>query len=428
MAKRRRPVSLGTYIMLVLTILTVGMGVWVFTRIAGNIDDIHIDTAALIGALVSTQNPNATEQVAQLPDATPIPSPTPTPIPLGKTVTISVGGQIWLDSTLRKSGAQDDGMFYYDDVFGAITPYMNKADVTMVTLESTVTSAGSYDTYRAPSAILNSLKNAGVDIINLATEHIFDYGKDGLANTRASAEQLGFSVTGANRSAEEQALPLTFEVNGIKIAVLSYTYGLSTAGSKQGTKDDRAIAVGTMDADLIRGNVRSAREQGANLVIVNLHWGKQANTKPNAEQTALVDAIVDCGVDAILGTHPTYVHTMEKRNVNCIDGVNRNVFIAYSLGDFLTNERNESNQIIGTLLNLQFTLDNGSSAVRLTDASYMPTWQMRWQEDKYYFRVLPAGTTSQPSEMTNTVYRNMRRAYEDNLKKLGSDAARPIEE
>jgi len=429
MARRRRPVSLGTYCILIITALTIGLGAWVFPRIAGDIDDIKIDTAALISALVSTPQPGATPvAMSQNSEMTFEPLPTPSLPPQSKTVTITAGGQIWLDSTLRRSGLQDGQYYNYDDIFTAITPYMNRSDITMVTLESTVSQSGSYDQYLAPAAILNSLKSAGVDIINLATERIFDYGMDGLANTRASAEQLGFSVTGAHRSADEQWLPLTFEVNGIKVAILSYTYGYSNTGGSRGNKDQRAIAVNIMDAETIRNDVRSARGRGANLVIVNLHWGKQGNTRPNTDQTQLVNAIIDCGLDAIIGTHPYTVHDMEKRNVNCVDGVNRDVFIAYSLGNLLTNVRDNAQQIIGNLLTLQFTLENGADSVRLTDAYYLPTWQMRWETDKYYFRILPAGTETKPAEMTDTIYRNMRRAYEESIKKLGDEPARHIAE
>jgi len=418
--------------MLAITVMTVGLGAWIFPRIAGDLEDVTINTAALIQALAATAAP---------PDATPIAEyhpvqnidiipvePTPTPQPQARTVSITAGGQIWLDSTLRRSGLQESGAHNYDEIFEVIAPYMSRADVTMVTLETTVTGEASYDTYRAPVSLLRTLNGAGVDIINLGTERILESGFAGLEYTRQAAEQHGFDVTGANRSKEEQELPLTFEVNGIKIAVLSYTYGFSTTGGRQGTKEHREIAVNLIDEQRIRQDVRVARERGANLVIVNAHWGKRAATKPATDITRLVDKIVDCGADAILGTHPTSVHKMERRHVACVDGVTRDVFIAYSLGDLLVNERSTSADIIGVLLTLQFTLDPGAESVRLTGANYLPTWQMRWERDKFYYRILPAGTTNQPSEMTNTVYRSMRRAYEDLLKKLGSDAALPIAE
>ena len=431
MARRKRPVSFGTYFMLVITVISVGLGAWIFPRIAGNLDEVVIDTAALIQALAATAPPPGTTPVTE-PRPTIAPEeyeqPTATPPPQAKTVTISAAGQIWLDSTLRKSGVTEGGSYNYEEIFDAIRPYMNDADVTMVTLESTVTGGDSYDTYRAPEAILSALKNAGVDIINLATERILEEGLAGLDYTRSTAVGMGFSVTGANRSREEQELPLTFEVNGVKIAVLSYTYGLSAVGGRVGTKEQRDIAVSLIDANRIREEVAEARSHGANLVIVNTHWGKRSNTKPGTDITRLVDDIITCGADAIIGTHPTTVHKMDRRRVTCDDGVERDVFIAYSLGDLLVNERSTSAEIIGTLLTLQFTLDPGATSVRLTGAEYLPTWQMRWEAGKYNYRILPAGTVVQPDEMTNTVYRSMRRAYEDVVKKLGSDIATPVAE
>ncbi|GHV27908.1 hypothetical protein FACS18948_6040 [Clostridia bacterium] len=428
--RRRRPVSIGTYLMLTIAAATIALSGWIFLRLAGDLNDITIDTASIIQSLVvsSSDQPAATSinySVVTAPE--PTPSPTPAPPPESKRLTLTAGGQIYLDSTLRKAGLNDGG-YYFDDIFAQITPYMNKSDITMVTLESTVTESGSYGTYIAPAAILSALKTAGVDIINLATERILDGGLNGLATTRTIAEQLGFSVTGAHRSADEQRLPLTFEVNGIKVAVLSYTYGLSSEGDKKGSSSDRAIAVNIMNAETIRADVMQARNLGANLVIVNTHWGKRADTKAGSQQTRLIDNIIDCGADLILGTHPLTVHKFDKQTLVCADGVTRDVFVAYSLGDFMVNERSSSAEVTGVLLTLEYELADSASSVTLKNSTYMPTWLMRWETDKYYYKIIPAGTTSKPEVMTDTIYRNMRRAYEDLLKKNGSDFALPIPE
>jgi poly-gamma-glutamate synthesis protein (capsule biosynthesis protein) len=403
------------------------MSAWVFPRLSGNLEDVAFDPGALIQALAATSAPGATPVPAYQPTMEPSVEPTPTPAPQSRTVTLGMTGQIYLDGTLRKSGLLETGAYNFNEIFNAITPYTSAVDAMMVTLETTVTDASPYDTYCAPSEILTALKNAGVDVINLSTERILEEGFDGLSKTRATAEMLGFSVTGAHRSSDEQALPLTFDLNGVKIAILSYTYGLSTVGAKQGTKDQRAVAVNVIETAKIRQDVETARGQGANLVIVNMNWGKRTNAKPTASETKMVDEIADCGVDVILGVHPSIAHKMERREVVWADGTTHELFIAYSLGNFLTNER-ETDQIVGMLLSLQFTLDPGSDSARLTDARWMPTWVMRWESGGYRYRILPAGTETQPEEMTDSVYRNMRRAYESIIKRFGDSAATPVAE
>ncbi|GHU72310.1 hypothetical protein AGMMS49992_07990 [Clostridia bacterium] len=425
---RRRGVSFGTWLMLAVTVATIGLGAWVFPRLSGNLDEVAFDATAIIQALAATADPGATPVPAYQPTLEPIAEPTATPAPQARVITLGAAGQIFLDSTLRKSGLLETGSYNYDSIFDAITPYTAALDAMMVTLETTVTDASPYDAYCAPSEILTSLKKAGVDIINLGTERILEEGIEGLNKTRAAAEKNGFSVTGAHRSSDEQALPLTFDLNGVKVAILSYTYGLSTVGVKQGTKDQRAIAVNIIDPETIRADVATARGQGANLVIVNVHWGKRSNTKPSTDCTKLVDQIADCGVDVILGTHPSYVHKMERRAVTWADGTEHELFVAYSLGNFLSNERDSAEQIVGMLLSMQFTLDPGATTVRMTDAKWMPTWVMRWGGGPYQYRLLPAGTETQPEEMTNSIYRNMRRAYEDIIKRYGDSAAVPIAE
>jgi poly-gamma-glutamate synthesis protein (capsule biosynthesis protein) len=408
--------------MILVTCVTVGMGLWIFQNVAGDLEDVQINAAVMIQALAATAPPPGVRATAAPLAATATPAPTPTPAAL--VVTLNAVGQINLDSTLRKSGALEDGGFDYDEIFTDIKAYLGRADVTLVTLESAVIPDAALDTYNAPVEILTALNKAGVNIINVGTEHILDKGLEGLAATRETAERMGFDVIGASRSAEEQGRLLLIDVKGVKIACLSYVYGLSSTGAKKGNAQSRAYSVNLLEADRVVSDVQRVRQQGAQLVVVNVHWGKRSNTRPNAEVTKLTEQIAASGADVILGTHPTSVQTFERRWVTLADGAAKEVFIAYSLGNFLTNERDEASAILGTVLSLQFTLDPGANQVRLSDARYLPTWVMRYQTNsKYHYRIVPAGKEAQPAEMTNSVFRNMRRAYEDLLKRVGQEAA-----
>ena len=436
MGKRRqkRHLSMGSIFMILWTAGCVAMGLFVFSRLSGYLGDVQLSPAAMIQGLVATAPPATQSPAAQTtasPETTPETQETaqPAPAQAPRVITINAVGQIGLDNTLRRSGLQESGNYDYQEIFTDIAPYMSRSDITLVTLETAVAGESlDYDSYNAPDAILDALGKAGVDIINLGTERILDKGFEGLAKTRDTAERMGFDVTGAHRSAQEQQLPLTFVVQDIKVACLSYTYGLSSTGGKKGTAEQRAWAVNLLDPEQVRQDVQKARAQGAQLVLVNVHWGKRSNTKPSSDVLKLADQLASCGADAILGTHPTSVHSMERRTVTLEDGRTQEVFIAYSLGNFLTNERDDAATITGTLLTLEFTLDPGADRVRLTNARYMPTWVMRYQTDSYHYRILPAGSASQPPEMTNSVYRNMSKAYENQLKTLGTEAAAPYAE
>jgi len=435
MARRRRirrGVSAGTVVMLTITLLTVGLGAWTLPRLAGNLEDVTFDPGVYIQALAQTQPESQAEVITVYePAATPVPeaAPTATPAPESRSVTFAFGGQVSVDNTMRKAVRVEGDYYDFSGIFDVITPYLSQADVAMLTLEAATAGADAdYDVYNAPDALLTALQDAGVDVINLGTERILDKGIAGLTRTRDLAEQMGFDVVGANRSLDESLLPLTFEVNGVKCAILSYTYGLSSTGSQKGTKDQRAYSVNTLDAARVRLDVKQARAQGAQVVVVACHWGKRSNTKASTDVKGIAESILDCGADAIIGTHPTSVHTMERRTVTWEDGTEHEVFVAYSLGNFLTNERDDTANITGVLLTLRFTVEPGADSAKITSASYLPTWVMRWQDSIYHYRILPSGTLTQPAEMTNSVYRNMRRSYEDMIKKLGTDAALPIEE
>jgi len=411
-----------------MTIATIGLGALIFPQLAGSLEDVQAGAAVMIQALAATAVPPG---VTPIPTLAPSPqtTATPTPTPAARSITLSFSGQVNLDSTLRKAGVRESNTYDYSDIFTQIAPYLSKADLTLVTVETVVAGdIAGFGSYNAPDAILSALRQAGVDVINVATERILDIGITGLNATYETGKRFGFDVIGINVTPEGRYHPLIVDVKGVKTALLSYTYGLSSTGSKQGTASQREDSVNIIDAARIRSDVAYVREQGAQLVIVNAHWGKRNNTKPAGEVQRLVDDIANCGVDVIIGTHPTSVHPFETRTVHLADGTEKDIFIAYSMGNLLTNERDEAKDILGSILTLTFTQDPGSSTARLTDARYMPTWVMRYQSGSYQYRILPAGTEQQPPEMTNTIYRNMRRAYEALLKQNGTQPALPVAE
>ena len=124
----------------------------------------------------------------------------------------------------------------------------------------------------------------------------------------------------------------------------------------------------------------------------------------------------------ILGTGPTNVHRMEKRQVE--DG--RTAFIAYSLGNFLTDDSRETNDITGVVLHLEMQWDAQARLLSFDGSWYMPTWIMRWRENgSARYRILPAGSSTMPENMTDSIYVNMKKSYQAMVDKIGTDAAAP---
>ncbi len=82
-----------------------------------------------------------------------------------------------------------------------------------------------YPTFNSPASLGEALKNIGVDVLSTANNHCLDKGFSGLESTLSELDNMGISHTGTSRTEEEQNTVLVKEVNGIKIAFLSFTYG-----------------------------------------------------------------------------------------------------------------------------------------------------------------------------------------------------------
>ncbi|MEG0766884.1 MAG: CapA family protein, partial [Clostridia bacterium] len=287
--KRRRGISAGTVLMLLVTIGCIGVGGWVWERIAGDADFTQFQPARLMQTLAfqgesarvmtekqSNEQPQ-TKRAPVQPPATVL-APTPTPAPTARVITLHAVGQIQLDATLRRAYYDAESETYdYSEILQPIAADMAAADLTIATLESTLAGEDAeYGNYNAPDVLLDALKVAGVDLINLSTERILDFGLDGLKRTRDVAESMGFAVVGANRSADEKQMQSSFQINGIRGVILSYTYGLSSTGARVGDDVQRANAVNLLDVDTVKADVARARMQGAEVVIVNVHWGKRS--------------------------------------------------------------------------------------------------------------------------------------------------------
>ena len=147
------------------------------------------------------------------------------------TAKISAVGDILCQMDMIQD-AQNEDSYDFSYMFDNITKYVKKSDIAIGTLETNFTSnrysgVGKYNT---PTEFLTAVKNSGISLVSLAHNHVLDYGEDGLNQTISKIHEKGMSITGIQNNEENENSEFTGnikEVNGIKIAFLSYTYGLS---------------------------------------------------------------------------------------------------------------------------------------------------------------------------------------------------------
>ena len=219
--------------------------------------------------------------------------------------------------------AYANGTYDFNYVFENVKDVMSKDDLTIGNLETTFAGAqvgySGYPTFNTPDAMGEALKNAGVDVLSTANNHCLDKGFKGLSRTLDVLDQLGIDHAGTSRTPEEQAKVLIKDVNGIKVAILSFTYGTNGINPPS----DKGYCVNYIDKNFIKGRIDVAKSEGAEIVIACMHWGIEYQTKQNAEQEKLANLLFTNGVDVILGSHPHVLQPMEKRQVTLLDGTTK---------------------------------------------------------------------------------------------------------
>lgn len=212
--------------------------------------------------------------------------------------------------------------------FLAMGEFLRRADVTFGNLESPISSrgvrVGSTYSFRADPETVEGLKYAGFDVVSIANNHIWDYGREAFEETLAILENAGIGYAGGGSDYKAAHWPIAKEVDGTRVAFLAYTDLLP----RRLTSADSGPAVAFADLDEIIRDIAQAKSF-ADIVVVSFHWGDEYDTKHNRHQEILAKAAIDAGADLIVGHHPHAVQEVEKYNGG---------WIAYSLGNFVFDQ------------------------------------------------------------------------------------------
>ena len=203
---------------------------------------------------------------------------------------------------------------------------LREADIGMVNLESPITRRGAKIqkpfNFRMHPKYVASLTRAGIDIVNIANNHIFDYGNEGLFDTISYLDSAHVLHVGAGRSREEARRPAVVKVKDQKIGFVGY-YG----GGEAPVAGENTPGVAARTIQIILDDLRLLRQRDSvNFVVVTLHWGTEKAEFPDEGQRQFAREIIDGGADAVIGHHPHVLQGIERYK----SGV-----IVYSLGNFI---------------------------------------------------------------------------------------------
>ena len=292
-------------------------------------------------------------------------------------INMSVIGDIMCHNTQYNDAYNSKtGNYDFSYVFEDIKEYISSADIAIGNLETTFAGKergySNYPTFNTPEQLAGNLKDFGIDVLSTANNHCMDTKYAGLVSTLNYLDEAGISHTGTNATAKDQNKILIKDVNGVRIAFLSFTYG--TNGIPIPT--DKSFCVNLIDEELILKQINLAKEQEPDLICVSMHWGVEYQTKQNAEQERLANLLFENGVDIILGSHPHVLQPMEKRIVTLEDGTPKNCFVIYSLGNFMSGQ-NKENTRNSVILNIQITKNGKTEKTTLDKVEYIPIYMYK---------------------------------------------------
>ena len=228
-----------------------------------------------------------------------------------------------------------------------------------------------YPQFNSPEELAYGLADMGIDVLSTAGNHCLDKGFSGLSNTLNVLDSAKISHTGTARTEEERDTILFKDVNGIKVAFISYTYG--TNGIP--IPDGKEFCVNLIDRDLIKKDIESAKSQNADVIIACMHWGIEYQTTQNAEQEELANFLFQNGVDIILGNHPHVLQPMEKKTITLEDGTVKDCFVIYAFGNFICDQ-NAENTRSSIILNIDIT-KNTDGKISIDNIDYVPTYMYK---------------------------------------------------
>jgi len=239
-------------------------------------------------------------------------------------IRISSVGDCTLGNDVKQSGIQNcfDNVYEKNGADYFLTnakKYFENDDLTIVNLEGTLTNAGNPDPnkkwrFRGKPEYTDILTHSSVEAVAFSNNHCKDYGIDSYTDTITNLSNAGLLC------ASEELIAFK-NIKGIKVGIIA----VNSAFRMTDTPEDKEYSDTDYIKNLLKKLISSAKDQGAQLIIVNLHFGIELEKYPSNQQIELAHYAVDCGADVCLGHHPHVLQSIEYYSGS---------YIAYSLGNF----------------------------------------------------------------------------------------------
>lgn len=309
-----------------------------------------------------------------------------------------------IDSRFYQSGEND---FDFSDIFYYIRDVYREGTFTLATIEGALCDSNyrGYPLFRTPSQLLDDLKNSGIDLINMASNHVYDDFHQGLINSIETLKEKKLDYQGVRTSPEAKNYYVK-EIKGIKVGFFNYVYETMDEAGNPGingiTLDTESLPLintySEYDLEGLYSEVQvildAMKEEGVEFIVANMHWGREYEHMPSYSQKVIAQQFCDMGVDALIGSHP---HVIQTTDLVVSSNGTHEMLCAYSLGNHLSNQRIEymdgisnGNTEDGLMVKLSLFKDENGD-VSVTDVTWIPTWVYYEydSENLSYYQIMP---------------------------------------
>ena len=299
---------------------------------------------------------------------------------------IMANGDLLYHDIIYISAKKADGTYDFHENFEYVKPWLKQADLVIGDFEGTVNKdhyLAGYPLFNAPGEVMDAIKDAGYQVLDLAHNHILDSQIEGVVSTADAIEKAGMIPVGVYTHESRSEAPLVIkEVNGIKVAILAYSYGFN--GIEQSiSQENYNRYLSDLDEDKMKAEIERA-EKEADITIIMPQMGVEYQIEPTEEQKKLYHKMIDWGADIIFGGHPHVVEPAET-----VEKEGDKKLIIYSMGNFISNQRIETMQDVenakwterGVLMDVTIKKKAGKTTIETAQAH--PSWVSRTPKGGY---------------------------------------------
>lgn len=257
-------------------------------------------------------------------------------------VTIGAVGDVLLHERVYLHAKTEEGKYDFMPMLERTRSLLGSPDFLMANMESIPGGVdiglSTYPSFNSPQEIVTNLQSLGVDMVIGANNHTLDRGLRAVENALNFYDDIGMPYVGKFRNFEDRQTDRIFDVEGVSIGVLAYTYGTNGIPIPEGHE----YVVALIDRERIVNDVEQLREK-VDVLVVHMHWGAEYQLEPNQEQRDLALLLAESGVDVIFGHHPHVLQPIEQIELES----GRQTIVFYSLGNFFSGQNFEYTDIGG---------------------------------------------------------------------------------